>query len=292
MIKAEDYIKQAGQLADEEIISKIHGDYMSVESSNTTMKKMEFLLLQALEIEPDNPEFHYWLICSKLASGMGKSGFKEIEKIAKKFPQYVEIAGVMADPQRWFAPFFYPSWHEDQKELPEELCQLPYGGTLLASVRHGMRRIVCMFRHLEKSNLQREDFLNAPMDVRFNFMETPDGPVVGVYVLITLPKGNLYISETIINVDACPASFRDLSNAGHWLLKLLSQQDYTFVILNDPHDGILFNQKLKFNPGHKKELKEIRAKLDTITPKAIWNQESFIKAQNYYMNNFSIEDLF
>lgn len=287
-----DWIKQAGKIADEEITSTIHGDYMSVESSSATMDKLELLIAQAASEEPDNADYHYWLACTKIAGGKGNTGLNDISDLAERFPDHVEIQGVLTDPQRWFAPFFYPSWHEKQQDLPEELQPLPFGGTLLISVRHGLQRVISLFRHVDRDSIQSDNLDDAPIDIRFNFMRTPDGPVVGVYVLITLPKGSLYVSETIINVDACPPNFRDLSNAGHWLLKLLSQQDYTFIILNDPKTGIFFNKKFTFNPGHKKQLKELRDIIDTIELKIDWNADSFIRAQQYYMNNFDIENLF
>ncbi len=292
MQTAQDYINQAGRIADDKITTEIHNDSLSITFPSDVIALIETNIEKAIELDSGNPEYRYFLACAKIARGEGRAGLDEIKKIAQQFPSYIDATGFALNPQQWFSPFYYPSWHEHKKVLPAQMAHLPYGGMSIISLREGCRRVVGFFRHVDKNTFSKSITPRTPIDFNMNFMETPHGTVVGTYILISGKNGNVHINETIIDVGSCPSSLRDLSSCGYWLLRILAQQNYTYIIFNDPEKGIVLNKKLYFKTAQKKVLQNISAKIDRITPSTDWNQDRFKSAQQYYMNHFALDDLF
>lgn len=292
MSGGEEYIKQAGIIADEGITSHLCEDYLTISFPGQVVEQIERLIEKAIDASQDNAEYLYFLACAKIARGEGKTGLDEILRISKQYPEYIDARGFATHPQQWFSPFYYPSWHENQKKLPEEMKHLPSGGMSLVSLRDGCRRIVSFFRHVDKPADIAKLKQNTPIDITFHFMETPYGTVIGAYVLVDYGSGNVHVSETILNADSCPLSLRDLSSTGFWLLRLLSQQRYTYIIFNDPKKGIILNKKLYLKSSQIKRLEALKGKIELISPKTDWDPDKFKRAQEYYMNNFSLDELF
>lgn len=291
MPSAEEYIKRAGNIADQGLHKEITDQYMTINFKSEIIEQIEQNLKNAIELDPNNPEYHYWAACTKIARAQGKTGLELVRQLAELYPDNVEFEGVGKHPEQWFSPFYYPSWHEDQKELPPDMQDIPSGGMSLVSLRDTCRRVVSFFRFIENDSLKPSIIKKANPDIALNYMETPFGRVVGAYVLLSLGNGEIHVSETIVNVDSCPSSLQDMSNAGYWFMRLLAQQQYTFIIFFNSEYNILFNRKLYFKSVHKRTFTEIREKIEAAEPITQWDQLKFQKAQKYYIENCSLDDI-
>jgi len=290
MPSAADYIQNAAKIADDEISIDQYGDYLSVSYSSQVMNRIEELINLATTMEPDNAEYKYWLYCAQIGSGKLESGIKNIKELSLKHPGYIDLLGHAMYPDKWFSPFYYPSWNDKTAKVPVSLISLPEGGTSLISLRDGLRRIVSFFRKADRSfitGLRK----NISINLKFNYMKTPYSNVAGCYLLINDNKNNPHVSETIINVDSCPTQIRDMSNAGHWLLRILAQQSYSYIILWDPATNMVFNKKLYFSASIKHSLRQLKLRIESLSPTPEFDPQSFQKARQYYMDNFSLDDV-
>lgn len=291
MIPAEVFLDQAGELADKEIKKSIRTGTLSINFSTETIERIENLIAKAVEAEPENAEYLYLQAASMIDKGLGKSGLEKMREIADRYPDFEEAQGCVQFPDRWLSSLYYPSWHEDQKTLPTELARLPEGGMSIVPLRDGIRRVMGFFQHIDSTKLPGKLSQKIPADVKFNIMDTPYGLVTGVYVVLDFGKDEKTVNETILNVDTCPENFHDMSVAGYWIMRILSCHKYVYVIMNDCVTGNVFHKKVYIKGPQQKELAEIRSRLSSMTPIVQFDKNKFLKAQQYYMQNFSLDNI-
>ena len=283
-------IKTAASIADEAITHTIHGDLLTIQWQSADIKRIRHHIEQALALDSDNPAIQYIDACLAIAQGQQKTGQETIEAIAQKYPEYIEAQGYNAYPEKWFSPFYYPVWREQQKQLPSHFASLPQDGTLLVSMRDGMQRIVSFFRHCEPGycTLSKKTVVDFDLKV----LETPYGLLAGVYLIIDPGKRTGRFSETMLSCNTLPLTITDMSTAGYWLLRLLATQSYTFIILHDTQTDTVYRKKHYFNAKQKKLLESTAIMLAAISPTTNWDRENFIKAQQYYMRHINIDTFF
>ncbi|GEM_PF-3031281 len=290
MPKGSDYIQKAAQIADNEISIDRYGDYLSVSYTTESIDRINEFIKKALELEPDNKEYKYWLSCAEMGKGNYESGLKNIKELSLSYPEYLELNGHAEYPEKWFSSFYYPVWNEKTRKVPESLLSLPEEGMSIISLRDGLRRVVSFFRPVDASVFKVIDE-KSPVELRFNYMRTPYGDVAGCYVLVLMNKKDWQISETIVNVNSCPSNIRDMSNAGYWLLRLLAQQNYTYVILSDSGSNQVLNRKIYFSAVIKRNLAQLKFQIESVTPCDEFDAQLFQKARQYYMDCFSLDEL-
>lgn len=290
MPSVQECIKIAGAIADEVITHSIHGDLLTVQWESADIKRIKDRIQQALDIEPDNPHLQYINACLIIAQGEQETGLDGIRAIARAYPSCTKAQGHAAYPHQWFSPFYYPAWHEHRTELPEHFARLPHDGTLLVSMRDSIYRIVSFFRHCEPGYCVLSK--NTPTDIDIKILDTPFGMTAGVYLIIDPGKRSGRFSETILPCDTTPAGLHDMSVTGHWLLRLLADQSYTFIFLHDTQTGTVYRKKHYFNARQKKLLVSISKQLSKVSPATVWDRDTFLKAQQYYMQHVNIDTFF
>ena len=291
MITAKDYIKQAGDVADQVITINYNDQFATISWSSKDMEIIDELVRKAIQIDHQNPYYLYTLQQLKIAQGLGKTGHSGIKTIHEAYPDFIEAIGFLKNPERWFSPFYYPSWNKETKQADQSLSMLPSGGTMLISVREYVKRTVCFFRNITTAQISK-NIKKAKCDVNFKLLETPYGPVAGLYTLIIPPKGQPLFSETLLNLDSSPDELRDISVCGCWLLRLIASQPYTYIILNDPSNGVIFNNLFYFKSHHKKTLTSMAEFAENVPQQNYLDKEKMNNARSYYMNNVSVENLF
>ena len=219
MIWAKDYIQQAGQIADQVISTEHNGRYSTISWSSKSIEIIDELVRKAIQLEPADPYHLYALQQLKIAQGLGKTGHHGIKTINESYPDFVEAIGFLNNPEKWFSPFYYPSWSIKTEQADNLLSMLPSGGTMVISLREYVNRTVCFFRNTNAEEIQKH-LKKAKCDVDFKLVETPYGPVAGLYTLITPQKGEPLFSETLLNLDSSPRDIRDISVCGCWLFKV------------------------------------------------------------------------
>ncbi|MCD6459283.1 hypothetical protein J7L67_01280 [bacterium] len=291
MVCAKDYIKQAGQILDEIISIDCRNGYLSVSWTSKEIEIVEDLLKKAIALEPNNPSYQYCLQQLKIARGLGKSGYEGIRELNNLYPEYIEATGFMSNPEKWLSPFLYPSWNKCSNQADKSFSRLPSGGTRLICVREGIKRTVCFFRNIHSGEMP-ENIKKAKIDIDFKLLETPYGPIAGLYTLIKPCKGDPRLSETLLTLDLCPAQMSDISVCGCWLIRLLAYQPYTYIILNDPKKGIILNHLHYFKSCRKNKLYKIADYARNVSQQNFFDKQKMDNARTYYMNNVSLKELF
>jgi len=291
MICSKDYIKQAGQVADQVILVDYGNRYSTISWSSKDIEILDELVRKAIQLEPADPYHLYSLQHLKIAQGLGKTGHLGIKTINESYPEFVEAIGFLNNPEKWFSPFYYPSWNRETIQPDRSLSMLPSNGTMVISMREYVKRTVCFFRNTNANEIPKH-LKKAKCDIDFKLIETPYGPVAGLYTLISPQKGEPLFSETLLNLDSSPEEIRDISVCGCWLLRLLAEQPYTYIILNDPVNGVAYNTQFYFKSHHKKKLSDIAQFAKNVTQLDSLDKQRMDNARTYYMNNVSVKNLF
>lgn len=244
---AEGRLARAGALATAGISWDGAGGVQAVRFQTETMQQIVAELEESARVAPDSPEHRYLLSCAKAHSGLAESASREIVAIARQYPDYVEAQGYAANPGTWPSPFTYPPWGPESRDLPVGMFDPGVRACLLLSARDGCRRIVVFARNVPKSALHSKSPAQLRCKVELRFMATPYGAVVGAYVLLDTDPTEPYTSETLLNIDGFGVADPDRSCAGYWLVRLLAQRQYTYVIFNDPNQGVWFNRRVDFD---------------------------------------------
>lgn len=287
---AEKYLDTAGYYLTELCSRTDVGSTVAFSIDQVAFMMIETELVQAIKLEPHNPEYNYVLATAKRATGMMKTGGEDIAQLAKEHPNYVEAQGFMSNSGAWRAPFMYPRWDEKQTRVTNEI--LPSGGSefLITSTTDGCRRIVAFFRRLPPNKLPPLS-PSLRCAIRVVHVPTPHGVVIGAYTLIDTHPVEPYTSESLLNVEQLTPSNSEASTASYWLVRLLCQQKYTYVVLSDPSGEVYFNRKVIFDPSTLSMLSQVNVKLRDISPRNAPNPSRWQAAQKHYMDAFSMDDV-
>jgi hypothetical protein len=232
---------------------------------------------------------------AKINAGWRQDGREEIIKLAEEFPDFIEAQGFTQAVSRrlnWFSPFIYPRWNAQMKKLPDGMIPADTGGCLpVKMLRDGDRRIVSFVGNIRRQSLGPNFRPDLRTTLRLNFMKTPSVTIVGVYVLIDTHPREPYTSEQLINIEHYSASDSDFANVGYYLIQLLASQPYTYVVINDPQEGVLFNRKLEISGDLAHHLRNVATKVKELKICQEENISVFQKANQYYFDHFSVDSV-
>jgi hypothetical protein len=82
-----------------------------------------------------------------------------------------------------------------------------------------------------------------------------------------------------------------LSFSGYYLIQLLASQPYTYVVINDPREGVFFNRKLEISGELGKHLKDIAAKVKELKICQEEDISVFQRANQFYFDHFSVDSV-
>ncbi len=291
--KAEDHIVKAGSILDEFFSSRTeYGSVVAFEYNPDTINRLKEELQAAINKSPDNPEYLYLMACAMVASGLGKTGFEQVRAIVARHPDFALARGLYENPEKWWKfPFLYPAWGANTSEVSDSI--IPHGveGCKLMIIRDGCRQVVSFFHRLPKSALGSRLSPSHRTAIRLTYVDTPYLPLVGAYVLIDTDPNKPYTSETLLNVSTYTPALKDLSGSGYWLVRILAQQDYTYVVLAEPSGKVYFNRKVQFDAKTRTNLSSVASQIKSIPQHESDDPKKDAMAAQYYMNHFSLDNI-
>ncbi len=243
---------------------------------------------EAVRNDPGNPEYRYTRACLTTPFGPGKSGADDIRAMASEFPNYVETCGYLANPEHWRTPFAFPRWSSEETQISDVILPSNLEG-VTTSVRDGCRRVVAFFRRIERSKIP--NLAGQRCAIRLTCMETPFGPVAGAYCLIDTHPTQPYTSETMLNVGHIAGGEKDASTAAYWLVRLLAQQSYTYVVLAEPSGRVFFNRRVNFDEKTRQNIRTAAERVARIRPTSTLDAARWRQAQQHFMNTFSLDEV-
>jgi virulence-associated protein VapD len=286
--KGEEHLRMAGEIIDRAIHRSEHGTLFTTIWDPGAIPSIEKEFQAAVQSDPTNPEYKYLLATANSPLGHNKETLDEIRRISSEYPDFAEAAGYLASNGDWFTPPLYPPWNQSQKSIPLTIIPADSQGCYLSMVRDGCRRTVSFFTRLPQRSLGSRFNTSLRTAIRFNFMQTPYGPVVGAYVLIDTHPTEPYTSESLLGLEQSHAGWPDQSRSGYWLVRLLAQQKHTFVVLAEPSGGaVYFNRKVELDSKAVKELRDVTDKMSQLDPQI--SDDQFYSIKNYYNQNFSLD---
>ncbi len=243
-------------------------------------------LESAVRSDPTNPEYKYLFACWKGLLA-GKPNLDEIRKIAGLHPGFAEAAGYLANPDKWRPPFAYPAWGGIENRLPTFVLP-PDIPMEIRPVRDGCRRLFAFFRRSPQLSPGQNFDSSMRAAIRLAFMKTPHGAVVGAYMLLDTDPNEPYTDEILLNVDTYFQELADLSYSGYWVVRLLAQQQYTFVVLADPSGSVCLNRRIEYDPKTKANLNEVAKQIELLKPTSSSDMAKRKTAQKYFMEHSSM----
>ncbi len=297
--QAEDHVKRAIDIADHEIsVTFSNGTRIIVGTSDTYMK-IQTELEKAVKQCPSVPEYRYLLADAKINAGLRKDGREEIIKLAEQFPDLIEAQGfskAISMQLNWFSPFQYFRWDTTMKKLPDGIIPADTGGCLPVTIlRDGSRRIISFMGNIRRQSLGSNFHRELRTTLRLNFMKTPYATIVGIYVLIDTNPSEPYTSEQLINIEhySSNSTMRESldKDVGYYLIQLLASQPHTYIVINDPQEGVFFNRKLEISGKLASHLNDVATKVKKLK---LCQQEDISvlqKANQYYFDHFSIDSV-
>lgn len=297
-LQAEEYVQRAEVIAEQEIRQVFAGDHWVVSALVGTYMKIQAELQRAVELCPAVPEYRYMLAWSKIHVGLGKDGSDEINRLALDFPSFIEAQGFSRASSLglpWWSPFYYPRWNATARTLPSGLVPADTGSCLpVTMLSSGCRRIVSFVGNLRRRSLGPSFRPDLRTTLRLNYMDTPAATIVGVYVLIDTDPREPYTSEQLINIESYFADSKntsDFSRVGFYLMQLLASQPYTYIVINDPEEGVFFNRKLEISGELGLHLADVAAKVRNVRLRQNDDVSVFVQSQQYYFHHFSVDNV-
>ena len=300
IVQAEEHVRRAGEIADQEIsITNDRGGRRIINATAETYMKIQAELEKASQLCTTVPEYQFMLAWVKMRSGSGKTAFEEINGLANQFPGFVEAQGcskAFSLKLPWFASFDYPHWNITKKQLPAgmipDIIPEDAGGNLtMTTLSDGCRRIVSFMGNVRRQSLGPNFNSNLRTTLQLNFMETPFSPVVGAYVLLDTHPVKPYVSESLIELALYDCHASDFSLVGMYLIQLLASQSYTYIVINNPREGVIFNRKIEISGDLSSHLANIAAKVRHVRLRESDDLSVVQKSQQYYFEHFSIDSI-
>jgi len=283
------HFDEASAIANERIDRSVTGSLGMVSYDSATMSAIQVELELAVRAEPTNSEYRYLLACAKMAAGLGETGANEIRALADDDADFAESAGYVATPDRWRSPFLFPQWDLSQRELSSDIVPADNVACFVTSVRDGCRRVVSFFRRIPQHALGPNFTPELRAAIRFASMQTPYGAIVGAYVLIDTHPVEPYTSETVLRADAYHPDQNDMSGSGPWIVRLLAQQTYSYVVLAEPSGDVYFNRKVEIDGPTQESLDNVVRQLASVELQPSTDMSRFQQAQQHFMNHFSLD---
>ena len=101
-------------------------------------------------------------------------------------------------------------------------------------------------------------------------------------------------SEQFINIEhysSDPKNTTDFANVGYYLIQLLASQPYTYIVINDPREGVFFNRKLDISGDLADHLRNVAAKVKELKICQEEDISVFQRANQYYSEHFSLDSV-
>jgi len=296
--QAEEHLHRAVDIADHGIsVVFSHGTKLVSGTADTYMK-IQAELEKVVQLCPAVPEYRYLLADAKIHAGLRKDGREEIIKLAEQSPNFIEAQGfskAVSMHLNWFSPFQYFRWDSTMKKLPDGIIPADTRGCLaITMLRDGSRRIISFVGNIRRKSLGSNFHRELRTTLQLNFMKTPYATIVGVYVLIDTNPSEPYTSELLINIEHYSTDRKkttDLANIGYYLIQMLASQPYTYIVLNDPQEGVFFNRKLQITGDLASHLNNVAAKVKKLKICQEEDISIFQKAHQYYLDNFSMDNV-
>lgn len=296
--EAESHLKRAVDIADREIALLFYNKIRARTGNIDSYRKIQTELDVAVKLCPSVPEYRYLLADAKINAGLRKDGREEIVKLAEEYPDYVEAQGFAKATSlnlNWLSPFDYVRWNTTMKKLPDGLSSSDTGGCLpVTMLRDGARRVVSFVGNIPRQSLPPNLHEQLRTTIRLNCMTTPYATIVRAYVLIDTDPREPYTSEQLINIEhysADPKNTTDFAHTGYYLIQLLASQPYTYVVINDPQQGVFFNRKLEITGDLAGHLNDVSAKIKKLALRQEEDPLVFLKANQHYFDHSSVDDI-
>lgn len=286
--KGEEHLRRAAEIIDRDVNRSEYGAVVATSFDLGTISSIETELQAALQSDPTNPEYKYLVAAARINKMQGKEALDDIRRIAFEHPDFAEAEGYLANNGEWFTPLLYPPWEQSRTSVPESIIPADSKGCLLTIVRDRCRRVVSFFTRLPERSLGHRFNPSLRTAVRFHFEQTPFAPVVGAYVLIDTHPTEPYTSETILSLQRSHAGWPDQARCGYWLLRLLAQQKYTFIVFAEPSGGpVYFNRRVEFDGKAIANLRDVTTKMARLDASASGGR--FDLAKSHYSQSVSLD---
>jgi hypothetical protein len=292
ILSPENHVKKAGEIMEKILFKSWSGEGISMKV--WTVSEIDEIIEEiekAIKLNSSNPEFQYLLACLLQAKLKGAEAEIKLKEIVTTYPGYAQAEGHLKNRENWFTPFMYQGWSENHKNFDEELIPKSQYAFYLVPIRVGVRRIISFFAWFPKNRIDSFNS-NQRATIRFSFMKTPFCPLVSAYALIETNPVEPFTLENILQVDSYRSEWSDYSRSGYWLIRLLSQQDFTFFVIADPDTSeVYFNRAIQFDSKAKADLNFVIEQIKNIEQIETTDESLFYKAREFYENNFSLDNI-
>jgi len=302
--QAESYFEEGLAILDKGIKVTSWG----IESQGTSLKPAALKFEAAAELVPNNAKYHYFHALALRHSLQFKSAIEQFKKVLEVDSNHFEARKTLEEnvvgdmwKDSWKDVFFYPSWSESSKSVPESVRPLldrerrsgRMEGHNVVILREGDNKIVSCLHRAPRRVWQKPLNQDTKMRIEFVHSKTPYGSVVAMYLVIGDNPFDPYRSETILNPNPPAEELKDVAQTvGKNLLRLLFRQDYTYIIVIDEYDNVVLNKKLAFNSTMRKNFNNIDKALIEIERRGEKLRfSSFQQASNWHSNNFPLEKI-
>ncbi len=211
-----------------------------ISSAGSTGEFMEVVrkIEQLSNLCPDSPDIEFAHICALYAAAQGREAMEELELFVKRYPEHLE-AKRMAQHEDWYLRgiFHLSPWNEQEIRVSEVLLKRQ-ASLAWQSVRDGIFRIVAVFIPCSKSDLRATPSSATRCKIKAEFMNTPYGPVVGLYALIEDDPTAPFYNEQLMN-PVYDASYKPPDCLSNFLIQHLATQKYTYVVLTKQEQVLL-----------------------------------------------------
>lgn len=286
------HVARAGEILDRALDRSVHGTVSATSWQMGDVDRVIEELRQAVALEPSNPEYRYLYACALQARMQGAEAEAELKRLVVDYPDYAQAEGHLRHRERWFVPFLYPTWSESHTTVTDSISPSGRQGCFVTPVRTGCRRVVSFFGRMPGTSVKPMLRSGLRATVRAVFMNTPYCPVVGVYPLLDTHPTEPFTLETVLSVDGYRSDWADCSRSGYWLIRLLSQQDSTYLVLAEPSNGsVYFNRLIKFDAKTKSMLDSVAAQVRGIRQSERDDETPFTRARQHFSQNFSMDNI-
>jgi hypothetical protein len=265
------------------------GNSISFEHSSVSADRLIALLKEATDLCPQDSRLRYLYGCALCLGMQGAMGTNELKRALQIDPANMDAKQMLEHPADWRNHFYWPLWHEGQRELPlqikhylaRELCFIP--------VRESGRRIVSAFYPVSAGQFRAPPTANPRTKMDFVLSRTPYGPVVAAYLLAEDDPHDPFKQEVLLKATVTKDQ---LGNAmsGYWLLRSLAGQDYAYLVVIEG-DRVVFNKRVHFSEQLKAKLREIEQSLEIDSRPFDESEQRHRRAAQHHMDTFPFDSV-
>jgi hypothetical protein len=219
-----------------------------------------------------------------------KSCERTIDEVLSIDPGHMDASRKKENWPNWRLLFDFPSWTETSASAAPLYAGSPLGslkpsGVCLYLARAGLRVSCVVVQSVDGLVFDRGVDAAMRSALIVKAVRTPHGPLGPYYVLLEDNPSAPFKREAFLTLGAIPG--QPQPEDGYWLAKRLARQAEAHIVFVSG-TKVLYNRRFEFSQPQAAELARAVAEIGAPAPT---DADAYRRAQQWYMNNSSLDDV-